>query len=499
MRHQFILWIIALFVSSSEALSQTPEIIQLDGKRANYVSVAVSDLDGNVENGKEIVVGTSDARVHAYHQDGTLLWTRDLPSSSCLRATKFDALYSSPAISPLTVGGSPAVIIGYGSMFSRKCDGGVAAIDGATGNVIWIFSIKSFAKTMKYWAFRNAVFSTPSIADADGDGKMEIGFGSFDRNVFLLNYDGTVRWYYHAADTVWSSPAFSDVDNDQKLELVIGTDISKNPNMIPPTKNGGYVYAFEASKKSAKSLSIGFRSSGGTDPSRRNYVWSRFIPQVIYSSPVIANFRPDVSGDEIVVGTGCYFPSSSKNKVGKTFYMLKAGNGKILAKFNVPTCAQTSAAPVDVTGDGVPEVVVSVHGEPQYGGDKKSYVMVFNSETKALLWQTNIPSIAMFQSPIGADLNSDGRDDIIQATKRSIQLLSGSDGSVISSLKPEGTVTSTPAVVDIDGNGSLDLVVSGFKGKIGRIFIWRNIDSSASAQSPVWNHWRGNASRSGSR
>ncbi len=123
------------------------------------------------------------------------------------------------------------MVVGYGGFGGAVCGGGVVAYRGSDGAMLWHFDLKRFSKREHFYARLHSVFSSPAVADVDGDGKMEVGFGAFDRNIYLLNADGTLRWYYHAADTVWSSPAFADVNADGKLEMIIGSDMTQNLNM----------------------------------------------------------------------------------------------------------------------------------------------------------------------------------------------------------------------------------------------------------------------------
>src|SRR5690606_25084990 len=154
------------------------------------------------------------------------------------------------------------------------CDGGVVAYRGSDGKERWRFSTKRFARKARFGTNHHTVYSTPALADTNGDGTLEIGFGSFDRNVYLLTASGRVRWYYNAADTVFSSPAFVNVDSDRHLEMVIGTDISRNRALRPPTRDGGNLYALKTRRPRGRSKRISFRD-------RRAYAWLRPLDQVL--------------------------------------------------------------------------------------------------------------------------------------------------------------------------------------------------------------------------
>src|SRR6185369_10925715 len=98
----------------------------------------------------------------------------------------------------------------------------------------------------------HGVVVTPAAADTDGDGLMEIAFGSFDRRFYLLESDGTVRWYYVAADTVYSSARFVQLDDDPPLEVVVASDVTLGPH-----DGGGYLQAFDTGPRYPKKIDFG--------------------------------------------------------------------------------------------------------------------------------------------------------------------------------------------------------------------------------------------------
>ena len=91
-------------------------------------------------------------------------------------------------------------------------DSSLHVLDGKTGREIWKF------KTGYY------VESSPALGDVDGDGKLEVVFGSYDDYLYALNgEDGSLLWKFKTGDDVESSPAIGDIDGDGKLEVVFGS------------------------------------------------------------------------------------------------------------------------------------------------------------------------------------------------------------------------------------------------------------------------------------
>jgi hypothetical protein len=92
----------------------------------------------------------------------------------------------------------------------------VAAWDAKSGNFK-----NGFPQVMEDWQF----FSTPIVADVDGDGKPEVLSGSGGYFVHAWNVDGVEPKGYPKFTGGWalSSPAVGDLDGDGKLELVAVT------------------------------------------------------------------------------------------------------------------------------------------------------------------------------------------------------------------------------------------------------------------------------------
>jgi len=463
---------------------------------SSFSNLAVGNLDGNASNGLEVVAASADGNLRAYRNSGSLLWEATTPNVSC--GSPNNRIHSSPAVGDLNGDGDADVVVGYGGVGGGDgCDGGVAAFDGTTGAALWSFSGKKFAKKYKYGARWFTVFATPALADVDSDGRLEVGFASFDRNVYLLNFDGSPRWFYNAADTVWSSPAFADVNGDRKLELIAATDISANKHLKPPTKNGGMIYAFKTASRSSKKKRIGFRDKSA-------YYWNNTFDQVPYSSPSIGDIVTSNAGAEIVIGSGCYFRGT-----GKWIKILSAAKGKLLRTIPTGGCSTSSVAIGDIRGDNS---VSLVHLEPSGGG---TLLTAYDPNNGQRIWSTSLGSGgASFQTPIIADIDGNGSPEILVARSSSILIFQGATGNpatcVSSScrtgeLRVGGNVgRATPTVVDLNGDSLPELLVNTSSGENGKIVIWSNLGSMFQtaalqdlAHGPNWPSWRGNQSRSG--
>jgi outer membrane protein assembly factor BamB len=483
----------------------------LSSASSGISSPVIADIDGNLANGLEVAVVSRDARISVLSADGRLLWERDLPNHKC-KTKRNDLAYSSPAVGALYGDGRPYVVVGYGGMRTKSCGGGVVAFKGDTGKQVWHFNLKRFAKRNRVFSVSHAVFGTPALADVNGNGKLEIGFGSLDRNVYMLNHQGRLQWYYHAADTVFSSPVFYNINKDPQLEMIIGTDISANKYLKPATRDGGMIYALKTDATGGKYF--GFRDS-------KARIWMRIFDQVIQSSPVIADVIP--GGDpEIIVGSGCYFPENSNDKRGKWIKILRLSNGKVLRTLNTEACLNSTPAIADINGDGNLEIVATVNGNATATGTSRGKLAAWRADSSEPIWITEPRALGQndfylgtFQSPVIADIDGNGSLEIVIVNTAAVGVYDAATGTSYGCdtrtcnshdllLFTSSTLKNTPAIADLNLDGRLDLIIAGTSRAQQRqaVFAWTNFaDLSFSAAGPhasyalPWGQFKKNAHR----
>ncbi len=149
--------------------------------------------------GRAIIVGDQGGRLTALRFSGgklTKLWD----SGGSIR-THID---SSPAVADLNRDGCPEVLVGAGNEF-RPTDSGVHVFDCRGGN-------------HRFWPAPGhpkpnhvGVFSTPAIGDVDGNGWLDVAYGSFNEKIYVKDGNGKdlPGWPRENLDTVWSSPALA--------------------------------------------------------------------------------------------------------------------------------------------------------------------------------------------------------------------------------------------------------------------------------------------------
>lgn len=352
---------------------------------------AVADL-GLTPGWKSIVFGTTTGQLFVVLYDGATASVA--PGFPVTLPARIDG---TPAVGDVTGDGIPDIVVGYGSNDNPVgSPGGIRAYTRA-GGLIWGRALDGTPRS-----FRNEVVGAPAIGDVDGDGQAEVAFGAFDAYAYVVKgSDGTneAGWPVDVRDTIWSSPALHDLDLDGKLEVILGVDAHLEG---PPhnTPDGGCLHVWR---------STGARYDG----------FPVCVDQTIFSAPAVG----DIDGDgkpEIVFGTGTFYPLR-QHKV----YALEC-NGTPVPGWPVSVDGEVSTAPAlaDLTGDGVPEVVVT---DGNQAPSTTFHVYAF-SGAGAQLWKTVPKSFfgvtPNADNPLVADVLGNGDPEVLVPVNSEIVVLS---------------------------------------------------------------------------
>ncbi len=275
-------------------------------------------------------------------------------------------------------------------------------------------------------------FSSPKVADLNGDGISEVVLLCDKLYVWDKNGNLCPGWPNNDIYGTWSSPAIADIDSDGNNDIIIiaresGTD-------------DAYVHAFKydgtmlwRSEKIITTLWAG---------------WSEI------SSPVVSNI--DLYGEKEIIT--CF---------GNIFNIWGADGKKL---YEVTTISGTTPAIGNIDGNeanGLEIVLLTTNGELYVlGGD-----CIFGD---LVMWSTTLEGIAISSPAIG-DIDNDGQLDVITVNKDPDDINGNSDlfikawhwvGGGLeqkwekSYLHKEGhKALSSPALADLDGDGKLEIIV----------------------------------------
>lgn len=282
------------------------------------------------------------------------------------------------------------------------------------------------------WSYdtRGKIYSSPVIADVDGDGRSEvIVTASRDHRVLCFGGDGEVRWQYQicgqASDGLQATPSVVDYDGDGRREVFFAD-------------NSGVVGCLDY---------------------RGRLIWRVFTgDRINYSAPVVA----DIDGDgriEVLFGT-----------LSGTLYCLD------------DTGSERWHYQADGSVEGVPAVLRDPHTSQMrvYAVFTGGMAACLSSEGK-VVWSHNEPSETKRRcsGPALGDLDGDGRIEMVCATADfQVIVVDALTGAERWRWKGRHQVdqTNSFALADLDGSGHLDIICgdgSGLGGP-GSVYVLRN-------------------------
>jgi hypothetical protein len=324
-------------------------------------------------------------------------------------------------------------------------------------------------------------WGTPVLGDLDGDGDLEVVINDLSGWTYAFHHDGG-----EVADgdgdpgTVGPiaprrsgeifgrvTPALLDVDGDGSLEILFGTKYLD-----------GSVEVFHALKPDGSGDAAGFPIPIGVD-----------MP--FLASPVVG----DVDGDgEVEIVAQCENDSLyvwEKDGSRSAPFPIRLVSNSINFSSQTP-----SPALADFDEDGIPEIVAV--GVTQAG---RSFVHVldrFGQERSG--WPVECPGLSE-SSPVVGDLDGDGQLDVVYGigggadTLPNLLYVFDTDGTAFDGfpLTLDGFVRATPTLADLDGNGSVDLLLASWDRLI---HVW-DMQAPYDPERTPWPTFHGNVHRDG--
>ena len=213
--------------------------------------------------------------------------------------------------------------------------------------------------------------------------------------------------------------------------------------------------------------------------------WPQYIPDAGYASPLVCDFDPSHAGQEIILPATFY----------GSVYAYYA-NGNVMSGWPVDfpegTSIYSTPAAGDLDGDGQLEVVVAPMGTVNqvYAFEKDgSYV---SGWPRPIAGGTGSGTAGVLATPAIADIDGDGTPEVVVHTLNGKIYIWRGDGTAFGSdttgffvhIPGEGSwCISSPSLADIDNDGLLDIVI-GAKGDISRLYVY-NSDGTVKAGFPV--------------
>lgn len=449
----------------------------LDPKVITFASPSVVDING--DGALDILIGDGAGCVWGWDRNGQRLagfpWKT---VGSCDLSTRIG---TSLAIGDIDRDGKPEVVAGTRGTGTTTGQRGRTYVWRRDGTLL-----PGWPKEMDWNPTANggAEVYGVALANVAGDARLEVLAGTSNNstdqalnnplNLYAWNVDGTLLPGYPTIPTstatagIFGMIGAADLNRDGYAEVITGRDHS-------------YVYA---TGPSGQPLS-GWPVRTYVDPNKASYSTDRYI-EFTHNPPAMG----DLDGDgtvEVVIAGKVRDPAVNRSTTSSAVVVLEPNGqrrpgwtipplgGAPLYNDNLPNQAPALA---DLDGDGKLEIVVAL-----FDGTIRAY-----RENGVQLWKYDFAQgKTLFGSePVIGDVTGDGRLDIVfgtyspdgsaNAAARVIGL--DAQGRPLSGfplpLGAEGTsakqgIRAAPTLTDIDGNGTVELIV-GSQG--GTIYMW---------------------------
>ncbi len=288
----------------------------------------------------------------------------------------------------------------FGTYFG---DERLRAVDAKDGSVLW-------EKKSDGGPFDASV----AIADLDGDGDPEIlSADSATGRLFCLDGQGRELWNLRLPSGTDSPPSIGDLDGDGRPEVVIGT--MWRPGGV------GVVCAI--------------------DPRKRAILWQADVAGCVQTAPALADLDLDGKLD-VIVGSW---------RGDRGVHALRGLDGSPLFRFetrgNDRSMGMYHGVSVHGAGDDLRIIAATCDGDV-HALDR----------TGKLLWRRHLDDY-LFAATTIADLDGDGDPDVLVGGRR-LYALELADGRELWRRDDLGSIDRGAAVLDVDGEAGLEVVLA---------------------------------------
>ena len=345
--------------------------------------------------------------------------------------------YSSPRITDLNGDGTDDVILGAGREEFKACDSAVIALDGATGKMLWNVPADDH------------VFGSPAFMDINGDQVMDVFIGGRSAQLLAINgKTGDLLWKFDRkkGKQKWFNfynPQFiKDQDNDGLDDILIS--------------NGGNVLAepYDPRKRYPGNLVV-ISSRDGTLLAKASMPDKKETYMSVSALPAT-----DGNDYQVIFGTG-------GETLGGNLFVTTLSS---ILQGDLSTARLLDSSPdkgyigpaawVDITGDGYPDIIANaVEGK----------LVAFNGKTYEPIWSVKVPNSEAYSSIAPGYFTPDnipdffvsyaiGRWPKLEWSKQ--VMVDGAKGKIAYMDSLGFYQTSTPVVIDLDGNGRDEALLS---------------------------------------
>ncbi|MBI4616759.1 MAG: VCBS repeat-containing protein, partial [Planctomycetes bacterium] len=343
------------------------------------------------------------------------------------------------------------------------------ALDGRSGKPLWkeppVFPSPSNGRP-------------PALADADGDGKLDVVAVSRGGEVAAIRgADGVAIWTAKVGSAIPGSPATADLDGDGALDVHIAGEDGRVYSLFPRLD---LLWWHAVARRVEGLVLVEVRGRESPDPIVQDLVGELARLDARTGEPVwtveepgsgfyhIASTTRDLDGD----GTGDFW-----RLAGARVEARSGATGDLRWERVYGAARRLEDRPADRSGDGVPDPAAIVE---ENGTERVTCLSGADGRT---LWEAVLPPTGGWDSwmrgrwPVGGDLDGDGVADAVVALHAGTLLaFSGRDGRELWRREGLGTLDVTPGIGDVDLDGRLDVAVASGSAEGALLSFFRGAD-----------------------
>jgi len=339
------------------------------------------------------------------------------------------------------------------------------------------------------------ITAPPAVGDITGDGFLNIVFGSWDHNIYAYNIDGSLveGWPKDVGASVYSALALADVGDDDALEVIASTtvlDISSLEDLGTPLPDMPLIDEFcllhgddqlhVLSGDGSYFQPGGFNPPGWPQDTTISFLRDSVeIPLPVLSSPVLGDVNNDGELD-IIVGNQGFTLNGDNMDLPKAPIRMVLDSSALADMVN-------KIGPAD---NGLEIIYISALGfEVLSQTILPSEIHVVNRNGDDISGWPVEPGVSLMSAPIVVDLDGDGSFEVMALASDSTIFAYDSDGDPVDGFPmPLGGASmggfSSIAAGDVDNDGILD-----FFAPVGnKLYAWEMDQTSGEMPWPGYKH-----------